>query len=70
MESDFENCENCFLEENGELFFCCEGRKKSKHKITLNKEQQKVIVEKLTLAKYKLQKHKIDYGSIETTAAP
>ena len=67
---DFESCENCFLEENGELFFCCEGRKKSKHKITLNKEQQKVIVEKLTLAKYKLQKHKIDYGSIETTAAP
>ncbi len=63
-----ENGENCFLEENGELFFCCEGHKKTKHKITLNKEQQKVIVEKLPLAKNKLQKHKMDYSNIETTA--
>ena len=46
-----ENGENCLLEENGELFFCFEVGKKSKHKITLNKEQKKVTVEKLSLAK-------------------
>jgi len=46
-----ENGKRCFLEENGELYYCCEGRRKSKHKITLNKEKQKVVVEKLPFVK-------------------
>lgn len=77
-----ENGERCFLEENGELYYCCEGRRKSKHKITLNKEKQKVVVEKLPFVKnYKQKNHTvpdnnnttipyIDYSNIETTAAP
>ena len=75
------NGERCFLEENGELYYCCEGRRKSKHKITLNKEKQKVVVENLALVKNKPQVHTefdinnttipyINYDNIETTAAP
>ena len=77
----WENGERCFLEENGELYYCCEGRRKSKHKITLNKEKQKVVVENLALVKNKPQIHTgfdinnttipyINYDNIETTAAP
>ncbi len=77
-----ENGKRCFLEENGELYYCCEGRRKSKHKITLNKEKQKVVVEKLPFVKnYKQKNHTvpdnnnttipyIDCSNIETTAAP